>query len=69
MEKTEQEIKELIKMFENWGMMNNLNANERKHVELCLRQIAGAALMEANNKLQQILPSLYYEITTPNKTN
>lgn len=52
-------------MFENWGMMNNLNANERKHVELCLRQIAGTALMEANNKLQQILPSLYHEITTP----
>lgn len=63
MERTEEKIKDVMNLFKNWGLLEKLSPNEVKTIESDLRGIAGTALIEANNKMQNMLPNMYKKIT------
>jgi len=63
--KTLEAINSLMAKFQVWGMLDNLTENERQIIEINLKEIAGTAIMEAQNKIQNTLPKLYNEITKP----
>lgn len=60
--KTLEAINSLMAKFQVWGMLDNLTENERQIIEINLKEIAGTAIMEAQNKIQNTLPNLYNEI-------
>ena len=63
MTKTLDKINQLMKQFQDWGMLDNLTEREKIQIREELKSIAGSAIMEAHNKVQNILPSLYNQIT------
>lgn len=60
--KTLESINALMAKFKDWGMLDNLTENEKQSIEINLKEIAGTAIMEAQNKIQNTLPNLYNEI-------
>jgi len=61
--KTENAINELMNKFNNWNMLESLTEGEKQSIKQDLLNIAGVAIMEAHNKIQNILPSFYNELT------
>ena len=51
--------------FQAWGLFDKLTQNEIESIEADLKNIAGTAVMEAHNKIQNTLPEFYKEITKP----
>lgn len=61
--KTQQEIENLISKMDKWNLLTGLTKREIESIKQDLKRIAGTAVMEAHNKIQNILPKFYEEIT------
>ena len=64
--KTLKEINSFLAKLESWGMLKDLSDNEKQSIQDDLKHIAGTAIMEANDKIQNILPNFYNEIRHTN---
>ena len=62
MENTETAINELLDKMKEWGMFDSLTEREKQSIEIDLRYIAGSAIMDANQKIKDIIPELYNSI-------
>lgn len=62
MTKTIEKIESVMTLLDNWGLTKDLTKHERQSLEFELKSIAGTAVMEAQNAIQNILPNLYNQI-------
>lgn len=60
---THKTIEYTIEKLKTWGCFDHLTENEKESIKSDLRIIAGTAVMEANSKIQNILPNFYNELT------
>lgn len=60
---TKEAIANLYNKFNEWGMLEGLTDNERESVFCDLEQLAGTAIIESHNKIKDILPNFYTQIT------
>lgn len=60
---TEKQIFNVVKLLTSWECLTHLTGNEKDVIFIELKNIAGTALMEANNQIQNILPNLYKQTT------
>lgn len=61
--KTKEQIESLMLKLKNWDMLKDLSQTDIESIEQDLKRIAGTAVMDANNKIQNILPDFYTELT------
>ncbi len=59
---TQKQVIAVIELLKRWDCINSLTEHENQYLLIELKNIAGTALMEANNQMQNILPSLYKSI-------
>lgn len=59
MKQTENQIVSTIEMMKSWGILKDLTENEHQSLLCELKNIAGCAIMDSNNKIQNIMPDLY----------
>lgn len=57
------DIEKLMVKYRCWGLFDNLTEPEVEQIECDLKQLCGTAIMEANNAIQNVLPTMYREIT------
>ena len=62
MKKTKQQIESVMNILNSWGLIDKLTKHEKEVLKIELRNIAGTAIMEAQNTVQNILPHLYHNI-------
>lgn len=61
--KTQKAIDDTFAKLTIWGCFVHLTENEKESIKFDLQDIAGTAVMEANSKIQDILPNFYNELT------
>ena len=63
MKATMERIESVMILLDKWGLTKDLTERERQSLEYELKGIAGTAIMESQNSIQNILPSLYIKVT------
>lgn len=63
MKKTEQEIQGVMKLLYEWGCLRDLSVNDIDNIRYRLKLIAGCAVNETQNKIAELLPKLYEQVT------
>ena len=63
MKATIERIESVMILLDKWGLTKDLTERERQSLEYELKGIAGTAIMESQNSIQNILPSLYIKVT------
>ncbi len=63
MEKTEQEIRNVMNLLYELGCTKDLSGNDIDIIRYRLKLIAGCAVNETQNKIAELIPKLYEQVT------